>query len=87
MNKSNTTFSENLKQILAKPSTKVLKLDTILEKLRNDGEVGEADSILKAIKDSELPLYTIYKALRNSNIEISYSALNTARTRYLQDAK
>tara|TARA_R100001460_G_scaffold47824_4_gene85663 strand:- start:1236 stop:1502 length:267 start_codon:yes stop_codon:yes gene_type:complete len=88
MNKNNLTFSESLKEILATtPATKILKLDTILAKLRSDGQTEEADSILQAIKDKELPLYTIYKALRNSGIEISYSALNTARARYLQDAE
>ena len=88
MNKSNLTFSESLKEVLATPpATKILKLDTICEELRNDGQPEEADSILQAIKDKEIPLYTIYKALRNSGIEISYSALNTARARYLQDAE
>ena len=43
MNKNNLTFSESLKEILATtPATKILKLDTILAKLRSDGQTEEA---------------------------------------------
>lgn len=84
MSKNNISFTDSLHTVLnQKSNSKPMKLDLIMENLKKGGNKDEADSIMNAVTNEEIPLYTIYKALQNSGYVISYSALTNARSKYL----
>ena len=86
MNKNNPSFAEALKAIDEETNRRETKMDSILDSLRKEGNDSEANAIIDALRNTEEPLYRIYKALQNSGYNISYSAISTARGRVLKDA-
>lgn len=86
MSKNKVSFSDSLKIVQDVTVKRPTRIGTIIDKLREEGEAVEADAIEAALKDVEVPLYRIFKALQNSGYDVSYSAVNGARRRMLQDA-
>ena len=86
MSKNEPSFSESLKTVETVSEKRPTRLGTILNTLRQEGNSIEADAIENALRDEELPLYRVYKALLNSGYEVSYSAVTSARRRILQNA-
>jgi|14BtaG_2_1085337.scaffolds.fasta_scaffold02165_6 hypothetical protein len=79
----NNSFSEELESLKGKNSyNQEIKIDKIMDSLIRAGQEKDAESIRKAAADTELPMFTLYKALNNSGHDISYTAVRTARRKY-----
>jgi len=64
---SKNNFSEELEALQGsrKSSRNPLKIDQIIKKLVKDGQKDEADAIISAAGNEELPMFTLFTALRN----------------------
>lgn len=81
---SKNNFSEELEALQGsrKSSRNPLKIDQIIKKLVKDGQKDEADAIISAAGNEELPMFTLFTALNNAGHDISYTAVRTARRKY-----
>ena len=80
---SKNNFEDELERLRNQKGPNVpIKIDRIISKLIQDGDEKQAEAIISAAKDVDLPMFTLYKALTNSGHEISYTAVRTARRKY-----
>lgn len=79
----NKSFAEELNALKNSNSyVQEIKIDKIIKSLIKEGRNEDAESIKKAAADTELPMFTFYKALNNSGYDVSYTAVRTARRKY-----